>query len=33
MLDLDTPSPEPRRDINDFRLPQNFGATLGVQRC
>ena len=32
MLDLDTPAPEPRRDINDFRLPQNFGSTLGVQK-
>lgn len=32
MLDLETPTPEPRRDINQLRLPQNFGETLGVRK-
>jgi hypothetical protein len=32
MPDINTPTPEPRRDINAFRLPQNFAENLGVRK-
>jgi hypothetical protein len=32
MPELETPTPEPRRDVNAFRLPQNFAENLGVRK-
>jgi len=32
MIDNTATSPEPRRDIQSLRLPQNFGQTLGVKK-
>lgn len=32
MIDNTATTPEPRRDIQSLRLPQNFGQTLGVKK-